>query len=740
MSDSTPSYQALFGSPTEINISLQTKQGLILHSAEGQRDILLSCHRCVGPKRDRPCWTFCAYPLGGSLSDVAAKARNTKVAREIKEHLRKVHANDEDVPAAVPRQGHRGPGIKVAATAAVAAVPVHKVKDLVAEEKSIKPSSAAAAAVPCASAVPTVHPDAMNHGGNDIEVQHALAGGKIQLPCMIEQKFRHPLYGMMRVQAVLLWADVTLPEPVEAQANVELFHSAGDDIPLVQPDPGHDETLFPGCSGFNWPTRMCFFHQIRAVEPRESPLANYVGQMFSSFIASTRQFGSGGTGFGGWHLLNQPKWSMARAISERGFFNIHLETSAHAFGLQAMQLVRTDQQQRREGAYKNMLMTGSLALIAKKDLEERLQFATETTTSDPEIDGSNSPDSDRTRPVIYSQQVDAQGEWLRMVPTWMVAGVTVSSGAGIAAPKFFPDQYVTQHRRLARLIRDCQLGDISFRDALAMSCKLECSEMDCDQHEEAQNKGLFGYQCKHGVFHHVLARDLKKADNVMLDPVHGYVDTDSSSESDAAAGDFANGDDRQLKGRKRRGHSSCGPEDGGGKRKKRCTLKKSTNFKGFVRQKASPFESCIRLQRYNYVKFNCPQNHALVEKAVNLAIWAISYYFNYFPNGDSRLKPKLQSLVTPAAFTALVNEAERNTRLWESQRCIRDMGELAAWERYWQVDRSGGRFSYWPEPEWFNVGFVLRNKANREFTMGEDSVSVRVAKEVYHRLFPTDYK
>ena len=78
---------------------------------------------------------------------------------------------------------------------------------------------------------------------------------------------------------------------------MELYHMDTDNIHLQRPDDGHDDTLFPMCKGWMTPTRMCFFHQILSVEPRETPLSIFRGQMLSSFIASTRQLQANGSGF-----------------------------------------------------------------------------------------------------------------------------------------------------------------------------------------------------------------------------------------------------------------------------------------------------------------------------------------------------------------------------------------------------------------------------------------------------------
>ena len=764
-------YYATFGGPTDINNSLQAQQGLSVGPGE-QREVHMACKICRAggdpdsqPTETTVTWAFWAYPLGGSLSDASLKAANTKTAREIKDHMRKAHPTNPDVRAAVPRgvASQTQPGSKSKVT------PVTRSCASVGEST---PSSTVTApvgsngpVVAVATAAVTVKPE--RHSPANDHVLMSPPGpafglthdhGKVQLPCMIEQKFRHPVFGNVRVQAELLWSDVTLPEPVSAASNAELFHSGADDIPLVTPDPGHDETLFPGCKGFLWPTRMCFFHQIRAVEPRETPLALYVGEMFSSFFASTQNLQAGGGGFGNWHLLNQPKWTMARVLSERGFFNVNLDATPHARLLNGFQVLRTSQERQRARVDKNMLQTGSLALISKAAFSAQFGNVFTAESDDSQgaaVDGSSEPDSDtepsRKLPTVFTQQADVKGDWLRMVPVWMEALTGVPGGASVKPPQSYDLQrYVARHAQLARQIRNCHMGDIHFRDALALNCKFECNEMECELHRETQASGLAGFQCKHGVHHKVLPRDTDAQENLLEDAVHGHVDdlppNDGleAGEGDAEDVTMGDGEGRRSSGRgQKRKAANYGDDVQPKKRAKQLRKLPTENFRPFDPRNASPYESCIRLQRYNHVKY-LPHCRPWVEKALNFVLWVLRMqFFSYFKGYDTLPSP-LRERVSVGAFDVLLSTATGNRELWGKQRRVRDVSELAALERYWRHDRRAPHFIYHPVPLWQSTTWVLRDKgcllANAQRCGLDDRIHLEVSQEVHRRLFPENYE
>ena len=476
-------FTATVGSPTQVNQALQAQQGLVLTVPE--QEVRLCC-----PGKSNGCqatWPFTAYPTSGSITSAGVKAANTRTVRLIRAH----------VPSCVHRGQAPTAMVMVTATVVDTAVrpEVHVAAKVVAKTTDATPTTAGYTNQVLPAVTPTVVQPARE---SLLERTQAmckappavtpLAQVKQQLPCAIEKTFVHAAFGPVRVVALLLWSDITQPEPVPSsgkQVVCELYHTSADNVEINQPDPTQDETLFPMCDGWAAPVRMCFFHQIVLVEPAWCPLAVLYKEMFSSFHASNRALNASGGGFNTWHLLNNKTWTVGRVLSECGFRNPNWAAHDELTSVESLGLVIPEPERRQRNlAAKNMLRTGSLITApANNDL----------TAMYISNGGYVSQEGLKTSSTVCQLQV---------APRWIVSGMDERKQL-----RGSMREWAKSSQRFGEAAADGVFRDICIRDALALMCRLECVEHQCTEAQvrhhgtDAPADPAAKFVCCHNVVH-----------------------------------------------------------------------------------------------------------------------------------------------------------------------------------------------------------------------------------------------
>lgn len=809
-------YRAIFGSPTEINTSLQRDQGLVLNGS--QQQVKLRC--CSTSESD--VWAFVVFPVGGSLSDPHMKAVNTKTARAIQKHMRSQHLNDpsKGVQTAKARSGlnvvkkidtvvvpqvqrtlptvtsmptvvQAVPVVRVPVSvqleaekyiAAVSTVSVPPVQATIIASSVVQASivsrSAAdlssanlSTAVPVAESVQNLFPvtNSSYALSEPDEIDFGALRNKLQLPCLIEITFKHPTFGDHRVVAELLWSDVTFAEPV-SDTVLEIYHTERDNVEVANPDAGHDRTLFPVCTEWMGPTRMCFLHQILQVEPRNSPLALYRDQVFSSFTASTRQLQINTTrtnGFSKWHLLNEPKWTMAKVITHRGLINIHLETCEKSATLRnRMHLIRGEGERSRKKLDKNLLCIGSLAVIH---------------VDNPSFARFVKPYGDNDSRNGYVGQLPTNPEFKRIVGLWNAIS-TNELTLEMDPPhvqKDYRERYRRTSARLAERIRTRQISDICFRDALTALCFFECRDTTCasakrpagsnaemESPSEEDQRAVAQFTCEHGLTHNpfrnneadegvrIILEDGSKITNFSVFAVPKNVPRSAHDESIGALDEehvFSGGKWNKTKSKRKQSD-----QNGNAKKRTRVGRAKS-DCASFDPRKATPHDNRIKLQSYDPMNMMDEMNLPLIQLAVKTML-------NTLRTGVSNtdiLKPERK--LDPMHFTReemdiciddawSMNTADFYYQQRDAQTHIESVADWQAMERYWKLDCSPGlgRFVTYcdsnllqPKPEpWILVSWVLKDRthvpSNRKQKL--QSINMLVSSDVHRVIFPSEYQ
>ena len=309
----------------------------------------------------------------------------------------------------------------------------------------------------------------------------------VQLPCMLQNQWYDPKYGQHTAWAVLLWVDQRAKVTDLSVKELHQLTSANNDYFVTLPPVGHDSCAIT--------MRGLYCHKIVHVDPPGSLVADLVGKMFSSFFVSHAQL----TGkhsvtppLQAWHLVHQPRVTVASMMVEQGFIPLDvskavssLEFADPAGSKTPLDFLSGEWSSREEPLLRMTMIQPAPKIIYRKRrvptitdaVEKALFLSGQLQEADLKSVVIVEPKNQFGENELDEEEVEQE----HRLPGWIALFLKFS------APRF-------EKRGLAGALRDP-----TFRDLCAAQCESECNELECAPHESAV--GGATHRCKHGRQH-----------------------------------------------------------------------------------------------------------------------------------------------------------------------------------------------------------------------------------------------